>query len=520
MDVTKEMYRKDFNYAYSIFEKACALYDADINDSRQILYWLIRDLGNLIGYTGFKDNGFKVIPSSPLDNNFAITAGYGMYEGKRLFLAENAPILPITDTQSNKNLCFVVSNLTATTLTDYRRNMIVNVHAGQTLFAHREGHIPRQYTIVSNTSTTFVFVGTDLVADGVTIGEYYMVQPSTPGADRNDAVLVNLFLDEVNSNEDSALRHNIGGQFTNEIRMKVRTCIEVEENIGVIATYTVPSDYIDLLGNAHTYHLIGFLDRDLGDAEIDVGVIEDARSSSHGLDEFVLRAGDTMEGDLDFDVFNATGDIGDIDFATGIISLMTLIKSREFQLTNASDETKCRIILDSANKPYTLKIMDNANSMSYIVVSAATPVSGNNLTTKTYVDNKIDMHEHPAYLTVSSFGRTYLDSMVSVVGVTWIGTVVTSHDWVHGLGDSFLNVQVQIKNGSGYWEDAAGDGTNGLNWVIKDADTIQFTNNTGADVAGADSRVVVFKAHPEITTMSGENLGSTLSESYSITKGI
>jgi hypothetical protein len=527
MDVTANIYSPGKNLAYSIFGKACALYDADVNDSRQILYGLIQDLGYILGLVGFKVTGFQVIPSSPLENNFALIAGYGMYLGKHMYLAENAPLLPITDTQSNMNLNFVVSALTATTLTDYRRNMVINAYAGQKVFVHRTGHIPRQYTIVSNTSTTFTFSGTDLVSDGVTRGDYYTIQPSTPGAARNDAVLVNLFLDEVTAEEDPDLSHNIGGAFENESRQKIRTCIEVIEGIGSTSSYTVPSDYVDLLGNSHTYILIAFLERAGGVATIQMTDIVDARTELHEVTDYVLKSGDTMEGDLNFDYFRSYGYNGNIDFATGYIDGFLNVKTSYLYLTNMVTEVdQVRMLSGVATSPtefymtvqqYAPTGFGGVYEWSTARVKVDTPIDSDDAVTKEYTDTLVSTHTHQQYLErealENAMNRIDGDAIVTLLGNSVFTVGATTYnfvDWNHGLGAEFLQMQVLFRPASGVDMGLWIDGSSLITLVQVDSNTLRIRNDTSSDIPAIDVRVSV------MTTQISQILSIT--ESYSASK--
>lgn len=327
MNLTRDIFRKACNYAYSIFQKGNAVLDPDVNDSRQIAFHLMKDMIDTVGLEGFLDSGFNIVEATVGNqtNNFNVTMGIGYKDGLRLYQEATASLVPTAfpDTQSQANLSSVIDAVTAESIIDYRMNLTVDALIGRKVYIFGSGigvSGIKEYTVTSNTAQTIVFAGEDLVTDGITSKMLYTVKPSTPISDREDAILLNVFLDEVTPEEDSILYHSLGGNYENETRMKIRTVIEIEEGVDS-STYTVPSNYTDLLGNIHTYVLLGYLDRGIGVSTITNSEIVDARTDLKQLSDYVLKTGDTMTGTLEMSGADINLDTGDVTLEAGDIVL-------------------------------------------------------------------------------------------------------------------------------------------------------------------------------------------------------
>jgi len=506
--VTRSIFRKACNYAYGIFQKGNIVLDADVNDSRKIAFYHLKDVVNNLGWEGFKDNGFEIVQadSGNTTNNFVITAGIGYSQGLRLYLDANANITPIEDTQANLNLCSVISNLTATDLTDNRLNLKVNSAQGRNISIYQEGDDPLKYLVVSNTANTFVVTGNvvtgdDMLSDGVEPNMYYMLEPSTPMTEREDAVLLNVFLDEVSPDEDPELYHNLGGELENERRQKIRTVVEVIQDIDS-TTYTVPANYTDLIGNSHHYLLLGYLDRTVSSV-IDSSMITDAREPIHELNSYVLKAGDIMTGDLEMSSADInmngniiSGDALDIDFNLGVISNggveidldagtaegLSLVSTEDLTIVGGIGGSSSRFVRnDTEDNTIVLEKIAVDLSSERANLEVANPYSDNHASTKVYVDRLISGHAHSDYVTKESLGRAYVNDFSTLeiggspVGVRWFhGDTLT---WEHGLGDSFVLFFMQEFDGT-YWGPVEDMETRFTPRIV-DADTVEFTYEGG-----------------------------------------
>lgn len=480
-NTTRNIFRRACNYAYGIFQKGKIVLDADINDSRMIQFYMTKDLTNAIGWAGFLGDGFQIVEASSglRDNNFIVTMGLGYSQGLRLYQDASVDMLPIDDTQANLNLCSVISTLTEDTITDNRKNMAVNSAVGRNVVVYQMGTVPLYFEVIANTATTFTFApGTNLITDhAIAANMYYTLQSSTPDSDRTDAVLLNVFLDEVSPEEDAELYHNLGGNYECERRQKIRTIIEIEQDV-TYSSYSVPANYTDLIGNSHHYLLLAFIDREALNDEIKEAMITDARTIIHSIGDYVLKTGDTMTGNLimsgDAGIILGTGDIsmagGNLDVTGGDVNidggdveinngaLTGDVGGLDFELGFAVDWERVyakSLIINNSDGDVVTQIKDSGSEVPIVTFVAASdgvslanieinwPYQRTHGATKGYVDNLISTHSHPNYVTKNSLGRVYLEDFTTLVGDTrWFHG--DSFTWTHNLNDPFVLIFMQV----------------------------------------------------------------------------
>lgn len=508
--ITRDIFRKACNYAYGIFQKGKTVLDTDINDARQIQFYQVKDLTTIMGLEGFLDTGYAISESASPANNFTVQLGYGYSGGMRLFQEVNADLVPATysATQAHTNLCSVVSSVTETTLTDLRLNLVVDAEIGRELVVFGVGVTGKlSYTVASNTSNTFTFIGETLVTDGVTEFKSYTLQPSTPSGARTDAIILNVFLDEVTPEEDSTLYHSLGGDYVNDLRKKIRAVIQIEQDVNS-TTYTVPADYTDLRHNDHHYELIGYIDR-TGVANITTATLTDSRESLMKFGDFVLKAGDTMTGDLTMDsdsnIIMDTGNItggslANINFipvggtipvgvTANAIEGFDLVEAKQIKISKSSALGESRRFKMVGLTE--LNLLDTrTNNLATLRVDI--PTGNYHTANKIYVDKEISSHVHSDYLELRDLGRVTIDSIEGLSGLSghdWLNAGVIT--WEHNLDDEFVNVFLQVKDGSDWVQVDGSEFT----IIMVDGDNITISNRTGSTIADTDARICAIKAH-------------------------
>lgn len=534
MTVTRNIFRRACNYCYGIAQKGKVILDADINDDRMIQFYLTKDLGNTIGWAGFLGDGFQIVEASSgqKDNNFIVTMGLGYSQGLRLYQDASVNMLPIDDTQANLNLCSVISTLTENTITDNRKNMVVNAAVGRNVVVYQKGTVPLYFEVIANTATTFTFApGTNLITDhSISANMYYTLQSSTPASARTDAVLLNVFLDEVSPEEDDELYHNLGGNYECERRQKIRTIIEIEQDV-TYSSYSVPSNYTDLIGNGHHYLLLAFIEREALNDEIEEFMITDARNAIHSIGDYVLKAGDTMTGNLimsgdagiilgtgdismaggDLDVTGGDvnvdggnidinggaidGDVGGLDFTTGFAVDWERVYAKSLIINNSDGDVVTQI-KDSGSEVPIVTFVAAHDGVSLANIEIKWPTQRTHGATKGYVDTLISTHSHPTYITKTSLGRACLENFADLVGEArwWHGETFT---WNHNLNDSFVLIFMQEYDvGESMWK-IVEDPETRFEPRIVDANNVQFTymGGSGTFYLSANVRCALLRVH-------------------------
>jgi len=536
-NTTRNIFRRACNYAYGIFQKGKIVLDADINDSRMIQFYMTKDLTNAIGWAGFLGDGFQIVETSSglRDNNFIVTMGLGYSQGLRLYQDASVDMLPIDDTQANLNLCSVISTLTEDTITDNRKNMVVNAAVGRNVVVYQMGTVPLYFEVIANTATTFTFApGTNLITDhAIAANMYYTLQSSTPDSDRTDAVLLNVFLDEVSPEEDDELYHNLGGDYECERRQKIRTIIEIEQDV-TYSSYSVPANYTDLIGNGHHYLLLAFIDREALNDEIEEAMITDARTIIHSIGDYVLKTGDTMTGNLimsgnagitlgtgdismaggDLDVTEGDvnvdggdininggaidGDVGGLDFTTGFAVDWERVYAKSLIINNSDGDAVTQIKDYGINtETPVVTFVSAGDGVSLVNIEIQWPTQRTHGATKGYVDERIATHSHPSYVTKTSLGRICLEDFTTLVGnARWFhGDTFT---WTHNLKDPFVLIFMQVYDTSDLMWKILETPDTLFEPRIVDENNLQFTyvgGSSGEFYLSAHVRCALLKVH-------------------------
>ena len=497
--VSRDLFNKAKNYITGIFQSGKPPMDADINDARMCLYSHIKDLGDYMGVHGFSGTGFAVLayPPQPREN-IALTAGYGYCNGMRLYLAEASSIHLDSFTASSRGICSVLDSVIGSTVTDNRMNWVTNEHVGKTVkFLTPDGD-SFSAAVASNTSTTFTTT-TPLSASILPGCSYAFSTPPYSGPPNHyQLVCLNCFQDQAGSAEDPVLLHALAGGTEVEQRWKVRQVVEVVASTGdTYAASDLPSDYTDILGNEHTYVPIAVIRRSshsIVTADITAG--EDARPEFFEINEYVLKAGDTMTGDLEMGDNVVNGDLASIDFGHG--------ESKDLRhvFTDTDGSTTERVYVEAEHKavatvyPYALEVR-NSDDDGLSRVKAAYPRTVDDLTTREYVDNQITVHTHNQYIQTSGLGLTALADVEALCIAQFGSSTFAVGDtlaWKHNLATDFLVVQLQIRPTTGAAMDKWINGEAEFDWIQRDVNNITITNQGVLNLDGSRVRIVAWKA--------------------------
>lgn len=502
-NVSRDLFNKAKNYITGIFQQGKPPMDADINDARMCLYYHIKDLGYYLGVHGFSGVGFSVTNYAPQpNNNIAIVAGYGYCYGARMYQADTASVRLDAKTTSNRNLCSTVSNVVGQTITDNRMNWtsspgdIDNNPSGRTVYFLTPDGDTHEDTVAGWTSTTFTTTNpmSVLVQPGCS---YAFSLPAWTAGTIYQLVCLNCFMDQVDAAEDPTLYHALAGGTEIEQRWKFRFVVEtVPSATSSYDPAELPNDYTDILGNDHFYMPLAVIERNATEitaANIAAGT--DARDFFYEISDYVLKAGDTMTGDLNMDDNKVTGDNAEVDFDAGDMSVKTV----SIRDSGGTEQLCLASHLDSATAPPALKVYPAAGlySSSLSRVKAADPLYNADLTTKGYVDEQVRTHSHDAYVAITNLGLTALadveDLCIAQFGSSTF-PVGNTLRWDHNLASSFLIVQLQIRPTTGIFMDTWINGEAEFDWAQVSPNSITITNNGVASIDGTRLRIAVFRA--------------------------
>lgn len=294
--------------AFAVLQKGVPFIDADFNRSQFINYLLIRRaLGVLIGDAS-PNNGFKIVADGS-SNDFIVSGGDGTLSGAgRMWVNGNQAML-LSDirfvnlgaTDDGKSIFPSISfilGISNEILQDTSANYTPGALVGRTITPDVTTPATTA-TILANTATDLT-LDIDLGASGVVVGDRYRIELSTPsGADRNDGIYLDTYLDEVDGAELPDIRHDFGTFITAAHFLQVRQRILVVEgdSVGNPGGLT-PLLYVDADGFSHSITKLADVARFDGQAAINVPDVTDLRATAGNFTNFLNKTGDNMSGDL------------------------------------------------------------------------------------------------------------------------------------------------------------------------------------------------------------------------------
>lgn len=302
--LSRRMFDEQKRYVLTVLQEGVPLVDADYNDQTLSFFTQLRRLiSNSIG-DGARGAAFKVEENpSALANDFKLRGGVVEDEGpEELFVKGHQAQLPADETfMAGVETAPVSTAIVANQLFDSAANFIPGELVGKTLVPNL-GNPTQQFPITANTATSITVTGT--IAGVAAAGDRYRIKMTTPGAARNDLVLLDVYVDEIDSVEDPNLKHTIDSiQVEAMQRGKLVQRVFVKE--GITLPVVLPSGFVDADGNRHVQLPLALIARQAGNANVTNAMITDLRRKIFRLDEvedrFVNTSGDTMTGPLVFD---------------------------------------------------------------------------------------------------------------------------------------------------------------------------------------------------------------------------
>lgn len=267
------IYSEAKRYLAVLMQQGVPVVDADWNDYQEAFITFMRRFLQFSVGDGSPNDGFKIEESGTSNvNNFTIKGGDGSNEGAGRIFAGGFPGMLVSDVDyvsTSIDIHPIVVSRTDTVLTDTAANYDVDELVGRDLVP--DITIPAStFTILSNTATTITVAGGLNLATSAR--KHYRINPSTPsGGGRNDEVYVDMWLDEISSDDDSNLIHAFVVPTEAARRLLLRQVIKIKEG------GTTPADFIDSDGNQHITLKLATLARLNGDNTVTTAMITDDR---------------------------------------------------------------------------------------------------------------------------------------------------------------------------------------------------------------------------------------------------
>ena len=325
-NVSRRIFDERNSYLQLILQAGVPLVDADFNEGQESFYFQLRRAVAVAIGDGAKGNAFKITEhpdGGPLvANSFLVQGGFAAKTGPEILwvgghpaMAFDADMVWTSEIQINA----VSTGLTETCLFDSAGLYAPNELVGKFLVP-AIGTPSNSYEIISNTANQIeVEALSTMVADGASPGDHYNIELTTPsGGSRVDIAYLDVYLDEIDSDEDTNLKHTLSTTLEAMRRWKLIHVVRVAEGTTPPATGLIDSD-----GNEHCILSLAQIDRPDGEEDIDDSIITDLRGQVFSLaeldDRFVNETGDSMSGDLNLEAgVQLTSDTGDA-VRTGVI---------------------------------------------------------------------------------------------------------------------------------------------------------------------------------------------------------
>lgn len=317
---TKFTFDEEKRYVKSRVQKNIPWVDADDNEASDAFYTALRRIRSHIG-DGRENAGFTVEEATAIINDIVISGGGGTadnagritVEGHHGILFSDVNFINSGATEGENSIHQRTTDVQTLVLEDTAANYVVDELVGRPLIPNiADG---TAFTVTSNTATTITVGSGDMTSVAATGGgDFYRVGLTTPsGSNRTDGVYINMYLDEIDKDEDldGDLSHEVfdedGGSTVvveAQRRSQLIQSIMVREDT---VTHGDLSNYVDSDGHQHHVLKLGVLNRLDGVDQIATGdIVNDAAISNctdlcAELDAVILE------------VTNARGSTGSLD---------------------------------------------------------------------------------------------------------------------------------------------------------------------------------------------------------------
>ena len=262
------VFNEEKNYAFALMQEGVPITDDDSNDNRLEQFVRQRRMIQLFGQYGSPNDGFRIVEATAPANNFAIRGGDGVYiENAGRFFMRGLSCLLFKDVDYINSLTDLaeqsihprVTNVywdgsAYTVVEDSAANWLADEHNGKTVIIDGTS-----YTVADTTQDELKISGNEAALISSGTGKHYRINLTTPGGAREDAVYLNVYLDEYDSVDDPDIAKSIGGtELEAQLRAKIIQTIFVREGV---TGPTELSDYVDTDGNQHYVFKLATLNR-------------------------------------------------------------------------------------------------------------------------------------------------------------------------------------------------------------------------------------------------------------------
>lgn len=282
-------YNEEKNYAFALMQEGVPVTDDDENANRLGLFTNVRRGNQLFGNYGTPNDGFRVQEAVSNVNNFKLMGGgvgnTNIEVAGRFFMRGISCIL-LTDVD------YLNSRVTVAEQSIHPRVTNVYFDGSDTVVEDSAANwgtneLQSRWVRINSTDRQITSNGIDFfrISGDHTSGsvdpdpildlDYYILLLTTPGGVREDAVYLNVYIDEYDADDDPEIGKRIGGtEFVAQLRAKIIQTLFVREDN---PTWGDLTDYVDSTGNQHYVFKLATINRDL----VDPSEIQQTEISDH-----------------------------------------------------------------------------------------------------------------------------------------------------------------------------------------------------------------------------------------------
>jgi hypothetical protein len=252
------VFNEEKNYAFALMQEGVPVTDDDSNADRLELFTRLRRGNQLFGNYGTPNDGFRVQQATSTANNFKLTGGgvgnTNIEQAGKFFMRGISCLLlrdvdyynsvsDIAEQSIHPRITLVYFDGLDTVVEDSAANWVTNELSGRYVRINGLNKL-----IASNDQDSFKISG-DHTSDMSAL-DYYILLLAPPGTGtRDDAVYLNVYIDEYDGDDDPEITKQIGGtEVVAQLRAKIIQTLFVREDN---PTHGDLADYVDSNGNQH-----------------------------------------------------------------------------------------------------------------------------------------------------------------------------------------------------------------------------------------------------------------------------